>query len=345
MAPFYFGGVMLTEQQERCIWCRWCCENEMVPITNCNDNILHVAWLKGARQLWIPWAKKWMVIIPNAKCKHISEDGCAIYNDFNVKPYICGTWICRTPIITYRKLIPILEKASQRILDRKFKNWKRYSGETSVMENKRVIIGLGSGRCGTSSLATLLNAQFDSCVTHEEGVPLPWNAIDRHYHINRETILNYPHKVTGDVAFWWLRYTGNLVKDFPNIKMVCLKRDKKDTVKSMIKCSNIFGSNHYTSEFSGYYDHNKWPLDGPDATVMRSCFPKYNLPLEEAIGAFYDEYYMLAEKCEKALPDNFKIFPMDYLNTQEGVIEILRFCEFQYPVVLNVNIQKEITQG
>ena len=314
----------------------------MMCIRGANDNILHVGWLKGMRQIWIPWDKKWYVILDNSRCKHISKDGCSIYND-NTRPIICGTFLCQKPVATYKKLIPILERASKRILYRKFKHWKRPRGEAIRMESKKIIIGCGSGRCGTCSLAALLNAQFETCVTHEEGTPLPWNSIDRHYNINRDLILNYPQRVVGDVSFWWLRYVGDLVNDFPNIRIVCMKRDKESTVNSLLKCSNIFNANHYTSEFSKYYDFEKYPLDKPDSVVMRSCFPKYDYPIKEAMEAYWEEYYNIAMALETSLANNFRVFDIDVLNSNEGIIDLLTWCGFKYPIVLQLNLQKELT--
>ena len=334
---------MITEQQERCTGCRWCCENEMMQIPYPTENILHVGWMKGAKQIWIPWNKKWYVILPNTKCKWITEKGCAIYDDFKHKPIICGTFMCEQPRLTYKRIIPILEKASQRILDRKFNNWKRQEGETKMRKVKRLILGCGSGRCGTASLAAVLNAQFDSCITHEGGTPLPWDAIDRPYNINIEIMRHYPMEVVGDVSFWWLKYVGDVVKDFPGARIVCLKRDKEETLRSFLKCSSVFDSNHYTDILSQHYDHDKWPLNAPDSVALRACFPHYDATIENAIRMYWTDYYNLAYRAEMAFPDNFKVFPMEVLNSHEGVLSILQFCQFRNPIIVNVNIQKELT--
>lgn len=331
----------MNEQQKRCMECRWCCENEGVSLPNASDRTLHVGWLKGMRQIWIPWSKHWMVIIDNTACKYISANGCAIY-DNDTRPYVCSEWMCQTPVLTYARIMPILERASQRILDRKFKNWKR-SGEIKTMENKRLVIGCGSGRCGTSSLSALLNSQLEACITHECGVPLPWYAIDRPYDMSMALIKQYPHKVVGDVAFWYLKYVANLVKDFPNVRIVCLQRNREDTVKSLMKCADKFGASHCIDEFSEYYDFDKWPLEAPDAVALRACFPKYNAPAKEAYGHYWDEYYYLATECQKMFPKNFKIFGIEALNEHQRIVDLLRFCGFDMPVVVNYNLQKEVT--
>ena len=43
----------------------------------------------------------------------------------------------------------------------------------------RIVLGIGTGRCATASLATLLNEQEDSSVSHEVRPLLPWNTENR----------------------------------------------------------------------------------------------------------------------------------------------------------------------
>jgi len=43
------------------------------------------------------------------------------------------------------------------------------------MEIRKLIIGLGTGRCGTMSLSKLLSMQENTIVSHETGTPLPWD--------------------------------------------------------------------------------------------------------------------------------------------------------------------------
>ena len=80
---------------------------------------------------------------------------------------------------------------------------------------KTLVIGLGTGRCGTRTFASVLNDQIDSDVTHE-GLPLgkkmffrrplPWRV---NSFLGRKTInkIAYrPAKLVGDVALYYLPY-------------------------------------------------------------------------------------------------------------------------------------------
>jgi hypothetical protein len=178
------------------------------------------------------------------------------------------------------------------------------------MLERRQIIGLGTGRCGTESLSSLLT-QDDCFVSHEQ-YQMDWH----HNHHNLQNNLNLfrqrPESVVGDVAFWWLNYVP-LVK----AKFVCLKRDKSKTVRSFLKWFR--NKDYWTSQAN---ETDKVQKNDNYTVVFRSIntsFPKFpTLNVEHAINLYYDLYYTVASRFEKQL-NNFRIFDMDYvLNTEDG---------------------------
>lgn len=132
-----------------------------------------------------------------------------------------------------------------------------------------IVIGLGSGRSGTASLAHLLNSQKNAICFHEMnpscvrfyGTPKPvLNTIDEYQAIlddgepsmltvdlGREVAaqtyeqLVQRDKVSliGDIAFYYLSYVDQIVERNGNVRFICLKRDKAATVNSWIKKSEI----------------------------------------------------------------------------------------------------------
>jgi hypothetical protein len=132
-----------------------------------------------------------------------------------------------------------------------------------------IIIGLGSGRSGTASLAKLLNAQKDAAVFHEmspstvrfAGTPRPiLNAIEefeaivaggdpsrltvdlaREVSARRYDQMRHMRRVSliGDIAFYYLSYVDEIVARHPGVRFVCLKRDKATTVRSWMQKSSL----------------------------------------------------------------------------------------------------------
>lgn len=132
-----------------------------------------------------------------------------------------------------------------------------------------IVIGLGSGRSGTASLAQLINAQEGSLCFHElnpsgavfEGNPQPaMNTINEFSAIlaggdKRLLALDYTRpasvasyqrlqsldrvKVIGDIAFYYLNYVETILGMTDAVRFVCIKRDRAETVESWIAKTTI----------------------------------------------------------------------------------------------------------
>ena len=132
-----------------------------------------------------------------------------------------------------------------------------------------IVIGLGTGRSGTASLAKLLNAQHDALCFHEmnpssvrfAGTPRPiLNAIDEYQRIldggdssmvtvdlsRRVSAEAYDSlrrmkrvKLIGDIALYYLTYVEAIARHNPNVRFICLRRDVDSTVQSWMKKTQI----------------------------------------------------------------------------------------------------------
>ena len=107
---------------------------------------------------------------------------------------------------------------------------------------KKVVFGLGSGRCGSASLAYLLNEQKGALVGHEMAPVLPWVTTDltgiqfRWEQLQHQSHL-YP--MVGDVGIYYLPYIPMLMRSWSEVpalnesyiyKFVILKRDREEVV-------------------------------------------------------------------------------------------------------------------
>ena len=102
-----------------------------------------------------------------------------------------------------------------------------------------IVIGLGTGRCGTHSLTNLLNTHPDIRATHErcglgwaEDVAVPVQAITNMRNW-------YSEPIVSDVAFYWLDYIDNVIELYPDTKFICFKRDKVDVVNSFMRTGSF----------------------------------------------------------------------------------------------------------
>lgn len=185
------------------------------------------------------------------------------------------------------------------------------------------VIGMGTGRCGTVTFTKLINMQDSFRATHEtfHGVA-SWRFSDLYF----DKLENYIVKGFSDVSLYNLPYVDNLIKFFPTLKFVCLKRDKDETVQSYINktSENSKGNarNHWTNRASIHWEGYDWRID----PVWDKCYPKFSLPKIDAIRSYWDLYYEKSEFLEKKYPNSFKVFDMNYvLNQREGQSELLSF--------------------
>lgn len=185
------------------------------------------------------------------------------------------------------------------------------------MKEKKLIFGLGTGRCGTYSLTKVIQNQGDAYAFHELNF-LPHTVDVDMLNENISSMSSRKESLVADVGFYYLNYVPTIVRRFPDAKFICLKRDKEEVIKSWSNHSNKI--NHWTNPNSTYWK------EGEITTNTSTFFPKYNMPKEVAIGMFWEQYYNLADIYELVFPKVFNVFDMEYsLNDGQG--ELLDFID------------------
>jgi len=184
--------------------------------------------------------------------------------------------------------------------------------------NKRLIFGLGTGRCGSMSLANLLTYQSDCLISHELG-GAPWLTWEPSKSLNvfMNRIVNRRESIVGDVSFYSLPYANILMDRYDDVRFVILKRDKEETIKSYMKKTQ--GRNHWM-----LHNGSVWRLD-----IWDRCYPKFNVETkEEALSRYYDHYY---ELCQQLPQDKCFWLQSSELNDESKCLEMLKFCGIESP--------------
>lgn len=235
-----------------------------------------------------------------------------------------------------------------------------------------IIIGLGTGRCGTVSLARLINAQDESVCFHEinprsmswsssyevvvsmlqefrnvlEGgsgkqISIDLTSPGRDAPLQR--ILQQPNITTiGDIGFYYLSYVDRIIAEFPFVKFPCLRRNKADTIRSYIhKMKLPENEKSDTSAIKQDRYRNHWVEHAGDKWVLDKkwdkCYPKFDTNnLEDALSMYWDSYYAEAEKLAVKYKQ-VQIFDLDGLNHPTGQEQILKFCGISDPQTIVVH--------
>ncbi|MDA8052239.1 MAG: sulfotransferase [Rhodospirillales bacterium] len=247
-----------------------------------------------------------------------------------------------------------------------------------------IVIGLGSGRSGTASLAKLLNAQRDALCFHEmnpsavrfSGTPRPFlNTIDEFQKIldggdpamltvdlSRGVAAKaYDQlcrmqrvRMIGDIAFYYLTYVERLTRHNPNIRFVCLRRDREETIQSWMRksaverwrskriadrISSLITRERYHESRNFWMDHDgsRWQKD----PVWDKCFPKFAAKTKrEAVGMYWDYYYEQAEILGQKLGEVFRVVDTEFLGEANFQTELLEYCGI--PVHEQVHVDAHI---
>ena len=180
---------------------------------------------------------------------------------------------------------------------------------------KRLIIVMGTGRCGTRSMWKVLNSQPSVSISHEFPPALPWKRDSAALARKLKEISARPGPLVGDVAFYYLPYAEEVLASHPEARIVCLRRDRAETVSSFARwCA---GAHRWLEHSGGKYKRDGWD----------KCYPKYDIQdPDEACGRYWDEYYAAVATPEKRFPGRVRLWDMEEaLNNEDTQSTILRF--------------------
>lgn len=206
-------------------------------------------------------------------------------------------------------------------------------------DEKQLVLGIGTGRSGSESLAYLLNIQPDACFSHEFSLfaqsgeraaryrpPLAWHADEDEVVSTFEDLARYQGRVVGDIASYWLPHLPLLCERFPNLRVISIERDKASVVRSFL--DKTPGRNHWTRDAG-----EPWRPD----PLWDPVFPKYDIADKgEAIAAYWDDYKAETERLRSLFPGKIRVWPLESLNDETAVREVLEHAgisdeDIQFP--------------
>ena len=136
----------------------------------------------------------------------------------------------------------------------------------------QIVLGLGSGRSGSTSLVAILATVEEHCCTHENPPLISWmpEAEELQFHFRRFQLLSHYFPLIADVSHWWLNVLDEFFTHFPDAKAIGLLRDVESCAASFMKIKG-FGRgsyNHWVPYGNGIWAAAQW-----DPT-----YPTYELP-------------------------------------------------------------------
>ena len=197
---------------------------------------------------------------------------------------------------------------------------------------KQMSFVIGTGRCGFKSMTALLSRFQPKAIADYEFRRIAWDDPTEGglYHtfvrIYGLMALYKDVEVVVSIAHYFLPYVNSILEMYPDAKFVCLKRNKEDTIPSLVKQAK-------TRNFWTRTDSKHW-LPTDTRGKFYKTFPSFDAPREAAAGMYYDYYYDLAATIGWTHPDNFLLVNMeDVFNDKQTQWDTLRFLGIEHPKV------------
>jgi len=225
------------------------------------------------------------------------------------------------------------------------------------MTKQSIILGIGTGRCGTASLAKILNQQPDMVCSFDEPPLLPWTtggtpsaevlrpmgerSVAREGNtpsppaplpqagegskIIRERFARFrlhgKASLLGDCASFYLPYIEEAIAAEPDIRIVCLRRPREEVVGSFCQWLDQtmpLPTNHWAQQPAPGWHHDP---------VRTRTYPQYDTQnREEGIRRYWDEYYERVGKLIQQYPEHIRLFDTyEAFNTESGQRKLLSF--------------------
>ncbi len=188
---------------------------------------------------------------------------------------------------------------------------------------RTLVIGLGTGRCGTVSLSQVLAEAFDGApISHERPPLLPWDAAPAQVEAHLERLADAGGDVFGDVAFYYLPHVetirGWAERRGIRARFVCLRRQRQATVQSYLAKVAPYNANHWMS-----HDGSRWR----SVPQWDACYPKLDhcQGLDEALGAYWDLYAEHSDRLARLHPEAFRVFDLEVLNDSRRLDHLVQF--------------------
>jgi Sulfotransferase family len=158
----------------------------------------------------------------------------------------------------------------------------------------RIVLGIGSGRSGSTSLAAMLATIGGSCCTHENPPLISWRPEPEEveFHLRRFRRLAPYHPFVADVSHWWLNVIDLVFAEFPEARVIGTFREVESCAASFmrIKGSGRGSYNHWVPYDNGIWAAARWDAAYPTFAVPEHAALDPDGVKLELIARYVEEY-------------------------------------------------------
>jgi hypothetical protein len=207
----------------------------------------------------------------------------------------------------------------------------------------QVLLGLGTGRSGSTSLAAILATVEASCSTHENPPLIAWtpNPEEVQFHLRRLRLLSQYFALVADVSHWWLNVLDVAFVQFPGAKAIGLYRNPQGCTESFMKMKG-FGRgsyNHWVPYGNSIWATAQWDPSYPTYAVPKNAGRDPDGAKYELIARYAREYNERLRSLAEVWRKRFMLIRTEELSnaaTQEAIYRFAGVRGLQTKAMLNV---------
>jgi hypothetical protein len=200
-------------------------------------------------------------------------------------------------------------------------------------EPGQIVLGLGAGRCGSTTLAAAFAALPTACATHENPPAIFWQPIAEQVqvHVERLKILSRHFALVFDAAHWWLNVLDRVFAEFPAAKAIGLVRETAACARSFLqtKGRGAGSLNHWAVPGNGIWSTSPGDPLYPSYAVPARLLSDPDAAKLAMIERYVTEYNDALAQAAARHADRVLIVRTEELNAPATAERLAAFLGFQ----------------
>ncbi len=181
-----------------------------------------------------------------------------------------------------------------------------------------IVLGVGAGRCGSTTLAAAMAAIPGVCATHENPPPIDWQPTEEQarFHLDRLRFLADYHQIVFDASHWWLNLLGRYLAEIPGGKVIAMCRNTEDCVRSFmrIKGAGLNSINHWAPPGNNIWATALFDPTYPSYTLEANLLTDPDAAKAAKIRRYVSEYNQQLRRLAELHPDRVMLVRTEELN-------------------------------
>jgi hypothetical protein len=213
----------------------------------------------------------------------------------------------------------------------------------------QVLFGVGSGRCGSTSLTALLSTVEDACCTHENPPLIFWHPVEEQvaFHMRRLKYLAEYFPLVADVSHWWLNVLDVGFRHFPEAKVIGMYREVKSCTESFMRIKRYGRQswNHWAPFGNSIWASHSWDPTYPTFSLTENSEKDPDRVKREAICRYIRLYNDRLIHLSVRFNRNIMLVPTEQMNDASMQRRIFDFANVVGCISkINLNV-RNVTDG